>query len=202
MKAMIVIGLCVFSGQAAAAQNECRLDAPVGMFPGLVDFLGNELIDWAEENEDPASVETENLPSGAMSAEQLVQIVLEWKEESPSLLEVFQRVSDGQKHTISGDAVRDATQLAGLILPNFVPADALQEIVIENGQVWVRLDGDQEIDVPSVDTWVLEPQEDGSDPYAVVAQNQPYQHASTSYTLKINEDLLFDFDENGLHGIR
>jgi len=228
MNILILIGFLSFSGQAAAAQNECssHSQVPFERLPDLVDFLGNEMsdwsgeveasmrplperfdflgnevIDWMEEIEGPPQIDPENLPSGAISGEQLIQIVEAWKEESPSLLDVFQRVSDGQKRTISGDAVREAVQLAGLTLPNFVPAAALQEIVIENGQVRVQLDGDQEIGVPSVDTWVLDAQ-DGADPYAVGAQNQPYQHTSTSYTLKINEDLVFDLDENGLHGIR
>ena len=228
MKAIIVIGLLGFSSQALAEPNACRLETPVGALPELVDFLGNEMTDWSEEYEasmqplpervdflwdeaidwwedDPTSIDTVNLPEGDISGEQLIQILEGWKEESPSLLEMFQRVSDGQKRTISGEAVRDAVQLAGLTLPNFIPADALEEIVIENGQAWVRLDSDQEIDVPSIDTWVLDFEDAGdpdSNPYLVDSLNSPYQHASSSYTLKINEELLFDLDENGLHGIR
>jgi hypothetical protein len=199
MKAMIVMGLLGFSNPVFSAQNDCDLPVAVEALPGLVDFLGNEAIDWADEG--PISIDTENLPPGAIDGEALVQIVEGWREESPSLLDVFQRISDGQKRTISGDAVRDAIRLAGLVLPNFIPADALVDVVIENGQIRVRLDSDQAIDVPLVRTWVLDP-EDPSDPYAVGRRNRPYRHASDSYVLKISKDLLFDLDENGLHGIR
>jgi hypothetical protein len=203
MKVMLLVSLLGFADQDEDAGLYCGHTVGVEELFDLVDYFASEEVNFedGEEISWPVEPVIEVLPAGEITGETLAKIVQEWKVESPTLLKIFERISDGQTRTISGQAVRDAIGLVGLTLPNFIPAKALVEVVIANGQVQVFLDGDQRIDIEEVETWVFE-SENQESPYAVDDGTVPYRHESMSYTLHVNETLVFDLDETGLHGIR
>jgi|GEM_PF-4686032 len=200
---MLVTKTMLMVSLAFPVDMPCMPEIPV--VQQLLQLMGMMQPVESEEAEAPVEeeevVEEYALPSGEISAEDLLEVLEHWKEESPSLLEIFQALSDGETRTISGDAVRSAVDQAGVTLPHFIPAESLVGVEIGDGQIRVRFDESLRLKVPAKKTWVLEPGED-SDPFAVSAGATATQHKASSYNLKINEELVFDVDENGLHGIR
>jgi len=203
MNAILFVSLLGFADQDQESGLHCELNAGVEDLVELADYFSFEGLNYEDGQEINGLVEPEYqvLPSGEISGEVLADIVQEWKEESPTLLKIFERISDGQVRTISGDAVREAIDLVGLTLPNFIPAEALIGVTIGNDEVRVLLDGDQEIDIAKEETWVLDP-ESQERAYAVDDGVLPFLHESMSYTLRVNEELVFDLNDGGLRGIR
>jgi hypothetical protein len=203
MKVMLLVSLLGFAEHDEEAGLNCGINVGIEELSDLVDFFASEEVNYedGEEISWPVQPVFEVLPSGEITGETLAKVVRDWKVESPTLLKILERISDGETRRLSGQAVRDAIELVGLTLPNFIPAEALVEVVIANGQVQVFLDGDQQIDIEEEETWVFEP-ENQENPFAIDEGPVPYRHESMSYTLHVNETMVFDLDETGLHGIR
>ena len=194
---------------AYAGENKCTAQSSVDELLSWFGFLGEELDEEPLEVPDSGEaieVEVEvdvgkELPSGSIEAQTLLDIFESWKNESPTFLEIVQRLLDGEERVISGDAVRQAIELAGLSLPEFIPSELLESVEIRDGQLVVHLKEDLELAQPSIKTWVVDP-EGLDDPLSVDNGGLLRQEKSPSYTLKINEELVFNLDEEGLASIR
>jgi hypothetical protein len=210
MNAVLLMALIGFAG--SDVDSDCITEGAVDALSELVEVLEAELEEESGEDEQAlADAEVEEipaveevpvtLPTGDIDAETLLRIFGQWKEESPSLLQILSRLVDGESRSISGDAIREAAELAGLSLPQFVPAGALVGIQIEDGELRVILDGDQRIPVDAKETYVLDVR-DESDPFSVSGTSVLVNHETSSYTLHINEELVFSIGPEGIIGIR
>ena len=206
MKAIVLWPLLAIPA-AQAGEKQCTARSPVDDLLSWFGILGEELDeepldfhDTAEEVEVEVDVGKE-LPSGSIDAQTLLDIFESWKDESPTFLEIIQRLLDGEDRVISGEAVRQAIELVGLSLPEFIPADLLHSVEIGDGQLVVRLNEDLELAQPSLKTWVVDT-EGLEDPLSVDNGGLLRQDKSPSYTLQINEELVFNLDEQGLVSIR
>ena len=200
MNSAIFLALMGLQVSDSLVGSNCVPEVVVEELPAIVDIMGDAVDEDSMLVNEPQA-RWEVLPHGELSGDDLIAILERWEEESPSFQEMLTSLNDGHYRRISREALQEAVDLAGFLLPDFVPLDQLEEIVIEGGTLTVRFEKDLKIDQDAQEILVLD-EIDSEDPFLVDWDNPPRLHETTSYTLKINRELQFEFSNEGLHSVR
>ena len=194
---LMALWLSLADATADDAEAYCSPDVGVEELSAILDAMYAGIDDLPSEPESRWEV----LPYGELQGEDLIAILERWKEEAPSFREILESLADGHSRRISAEALADAVELAGFLLPDFVPIEEVEEIVIENGFLTVRFRDDLKIKQDAQEVWLLKDSGE-ADPFQLNPSNPPHLHKTSSYTLKIASELQFQFSSAGLEGVR
>jgi hypothetical protein len=194
---LTVFWLALAGISADNAESYCSTEVAIEELPDILDAMYEGLDEVLSEPESRWEV----LPHGDLSGEDLIAILERWQQEAPSFQEILGSLADGHSRRISAESLEDAVALAGFLLPDFVPIEEVEEIVIEDGLLTVRFKDDLKIKQDAQEVWLLQNADD-DDPFLLDEGNPPVLHETSSYTLNIASELQFEFSAEGLKGVR
>ncbi len=144
------------------------------------------------------------LPAGELTAEDLEKAFQQLMEGEKGIMGLFGLLADDQERTISGDVVRQMFEKYGVEL-DFLPLDALKGIVAVDGKVTFQFDfggaKTRELKLPTTEQKVLDSRY-RDDPTLVHRKNRVKTVTNKGKTLRLNQELEFSVNENGLTGLR
>ena len=122
----------------------------------------------AADTEDSAT-EQWSLPTGELSAADLERAFQEVQKSGKGIMGFFGLLADGQSRTLSGEVIRAMFAKYGVEL-EFLPLDALKQVVAADGKVTFQFDfgrdGHRDLQLPGSTQKVLDSRH-RSDPYLV-----------------------------------
>jgi hypothetical protein len=152
----------------------------------------------------PTAQKAWSLPAGTVGAADLSRAFDFLKKDGKGIAGFFAMLADGQRRVLPGDVVRDIFGKNHVTL-DFLPIDALREVVAEEGKVTFTFDfgGDKTRDLrlPDTKTKVLDSRTE-SDPTAADGRNRVKEIESDGRKLRIKSELQFSVDGQGITGVR
>ena len=193
----VVFWMALAGAAAADAESYCSPEVGLEELPDILEAM----IRGVEELPSEPETRWEGLPHGELQGSDLIAIMERWKQEAPRFQEILGHFADGHVRTISAEALKDAVELAGFLLPDFVPIEEVEAIVIGDGLLTVQFKDDLRIKQEAQEVWLLK-DSGNADPFLHDEDNPPYLHETSSYTLNIAKELQFEFSGKGLKGVR
>lgn len=185
--------LLVFPGPATGA-DPCTATGPATLVGDL----------QAASDTQGAADDHGKLPGGPLTTADLERAFQEVQKSGQGIMGFFGMLADGQRRVLPGAAVREVFAKYGVKL-DFLPVDALREVVAEGGKVTFRFDfggaSTREVTLPDTRQKVLD-SSNRADPLAADGKNRVKEEKNDGKQLRLNQELQLSVDAHGLTGVR